>query len=227
MGIRRWAFEGGVFGDGERTITRVPQPRASGRRSCQSGMEIIKLDPRQLKKRPMFSFYFPDPGRRTRYLPWYFRNILNCAMRYGAVSTTPEIAGGIFILPPGHTKLSMREYVRNGFLPTPLLPGFTNYHQSMDCERFVGDTRERIMKNRPHFYLWGLAVDPSPKAKGIGAALMLPLRIKADAQKIPVFLETHDEKNVRYYQRHGFTLVYTGRIPKYELPIWCMLRQPV
>jgi ribosomal protein S18 acetylase RimI-like enzyme len=201
-------------------------------------MEIIKLDPRQVKKAsevlsasffdyPMFTFYFPDPQRRTRYLPWYFQNILNCALRYGEVYTTPEITGVIFALPPGHTKISMWEYIQNGFLLTPFLLGFRNYRRSMDCERFVGSTQEKLMENRPHFYLWGLGVEPGWKEKGIGAALMLPILAKADAQKIPVFLETHDEKNVRYYQKHGFSLIHTTRIPKYDLPIWSMLREPI
>jgi ribosomal protein S18 acetylase RimI-like enzyme len=200
-------------------------------------METIKLDPRQAKKAsevlsasffnyPMFTFYFPDSQRRIRYLPWYFQNILNCALGYGDVYTTPEISGVIFTLPPGHTKISMWEYIQNGFLLTPLLLGFRNYKRSMDCEGFVGYTQEKLMKNRPHFYLWGLGVEPGWKVKGIGAALMLPVLAKADAQKLPVYLETHDEKNVRYYQKHDFSLIHTARIPKYDLPIWCMLREP-
>ena len=201
-------------------------------------MEIIKLDPRQLKRAsdvlaasffdyPMFTFYFPDPKRRIRYLPWYFRNVLNCALRYGEVYTTPEISGVIFTLPPGHTKISMWEYIQNGFFLTPFVLGFRNYKQSMDCEKFVGYTHAKLMKNRLHYYLWGLAVEPSQKIKGIGTALMLPVLAKADAQKVPVYLETHDEKNVPYYQKHGFDLIHAARIPKYGLPIWCMLREPV
>jgi ribosomal protein S18 acetylase RimI-like enzyme len=201
-------------------------------------MEIIKLDPRQVKKAsdvvaasffdyPMFTFYFPDPERRTRYLPWYFKNILNSALRYGTVYTTPEVSGVLFTLPPGHTKISIWEYVQSGFLLTPFALGFRNYKRSMECEDFVGNTQIKLMKNRPHYYLWGLAVDPRQKAQGIGAALMRPLLAQADAQKLPVYLETHDEKNIRYYQKHGFDLLYTTCIPKYQLPIWCMLREPV
>jgi len=201
-------------------------------------MEIIKLDPSYIQKAstvlaasffnyPMFMFYFPDPRRRTRYLPWYFRNILNCAMHYGEVYTTPEISGVIFTLTPDHTKITLWEYIQNGFFLTPFLLGFRNYKQSMDCERFVEYTQERLMKNRPHYYLWGLAVDPGRQVTGIGAALMLPVLTKADDKKVPVYLETHDEKNVSYYQKHGFGLIDTVRIPKYELPVWCMLREPV
>ena len=200
-------------------------------------MEIIKLDPRQIHRAsdvlaasffdyPMFTFYFPDPQRRTRYLPWYFKNILNAALRYGEVYTTPEVFGVIFTLPPGHTKISIWEYIQCGFLLTAFKLGFRNYKQSMECEDFVGTTQIALMKNRPHYYLWGLAVDPQKKVQGIGSALMQPVLAQANAQKMPIYLETHDEKNVRYYQKHGFELLYTTCIPKYHLPIWCMLREP-
>lgn len=200
-------------------------------------MEVIKLEPHQLKKAsqvlaaaffdyPMFTFYFPDPQRRSRYLPWYLRNVLNCALHYGEVFATPEISGVIFTLPPGHTKLSLQEFAQNGFLLTPLLMGLRNYRRSMVCEDFVGSTHEALMKDQPHYYLWGLAVDPNQKAKGIGRTLMQPILAKADAQKMPLYLETHDEKNVGYYQKYNFELAMATQIPQYHLPLWCMVRQP-
>lgn len=200
-------------------------------------MEIFRLHPNQIKraaqvladsffKYPMFTFYFPDITRRTRYLPWYFQNVLRCALSYGDVLTTLDVSGVIFTLPPGHTQLSMWEYVQNGFFLTPFILGLRNYKQSMDCERFVGDTQDELLKDRAHYYLWGVAVEPDQKKKGIGAALMQPVFEKADAQKMPVYLETHAEKNVPYYQKHGFELIHTSKILKYDLQIWCMLREP-
>ena len=62
---------------------------------------------------------------------------------------------------------------------------------------------------------------------GIGAALMQPVLAKADTENVSVYLETHHEKNVRYYQKYGFDLMYTATIPKYDLPIWCMTREPM
>ncbi len=200
-------------------------------------MEIIKLDRRFINRAsevlaasffdyPMFAFYFPDLQHRTRFLPWYFKNILTTALRYGSVSTTREVSGVIFSLPPGHTKISLWEYIQSGFMLTPFVLGLRNYKRSMECEDFVGAVQIELMKNRPHYYLWGLAVDPRKKKQGIGTALMQPLLAQANAQKMPVYLETHDEKNVRYYQKHGFELLATTCIPKYQLPIWCMLREP-
>ncbi|QRN82864.1 GNAT family N-acetyltransferase [Chloroflexota bacterium] len=105
--------------------------------------------------------------------------------------------------------------------------GLRNYMRSMECENFVGATHIALMKNRPHYYLWGLAVEPAKKSLGIGSALMQPLLAQADAQKMPIYLETHDEKNVRYYQKHGFDLLHTACIPKYQLSFWCMMRGSV
>jgi GNAT superfamily N-acetyltransferase len=224
----------------ERTLPTQNSPKAkwTGYVTKESYMEIIKLDPRQKKRAsevvaaaffdyPMFTIYFPDPKKRARILPWYLVNVLNCALRYGEVYTTAEISGVIFTLPPGHTKISQSEYIQNGFLLTPLLLGFRDYVRSQECEKFVADMHEKIMDDRPHYYLWGLTVDPSQKRKGIGTALLRPVIEKADVEKKPIYLETHDEKNVAYYQRMGFSLVRTDMFPKFDLAIWCMLREPV
>ena len=200
-------------------------------------MDIIALDPKKKKNAaevlsaaffdyPMFTFYFPDPKRRSRYLPWYLENVLNCALRYGEVYTNAELSGVIFSLPPGHTQISLWEYIQNGFVLTPFFLGLRNYVRSMDCEDFVASTHEKIMQDRPHYYLWGLAVDPARKRKGVGTALMEFFMKKTDIAGKSIYLETHDENNVAYYQRLGFNLVCTDAILKYDLRIWCMLREP-
>jgi ribosomal protein S18 acetylase RimI-like enzyme len=204
----------------------------------EADMETIKLNPGKKKEAaeviaaaffdyPMFTCYFPDPEKRARILPWYLENVLTCALHYGEVYTTPEISGVIFTLPPGHTKISLGEYLKNGFLLTPFVLGFRDFVRSQECEQFVADTHESVMDQRPHYYLWGLAVDPDHKRKRIGTALMQPFIDKVDAEEKPTYLETHDERNVGYYQRMGFSLVHTDRIPKYDLTIWCMVREPL
>lgn len=199
-------------------------------------MDIIRLDTHQLRKAskvmaeaffeyPRFTTYFPDPKRRARFLPWYFRNILRTALRYGEVNITPDISGVISIMTPEKTTISILEYILNGFLFTPFVLGFRNYYRSMECEDFVDKTRIELMKNRQYFYIWTLAVDVSEKTRGIGTALIQQAIYDANARKLPVYLETHNKINVGYYQRRGFKLVYNATIPKIQLPIWCMLRE--
>ncbi|MBI9045322.1 MAG: GNAT family N-acetyltransferase [Anaerolineaceae bacterium] len=200
-------------------------------------MEIIKLEKYKIQKAslmvaeaffeyPMFRFYFPDPGNRARNLSWYFKNILNCALQYGEIFTNENLSGVLFILPPGHTQISLMEYIQNGFFLTPFKLGFKNYLRSMKCEDYVGQTHQNIMQGRQHYYLWGLAVDPKCQQKGIGSSLLKPVIQKADSENKPIYLETHDKRNVTYYQRKGFSLVRSDMIPSYDLPFWCMLREP-
>lgn len=162
-------------------------------------MEIIKLDPKNKKKAaavvaaaffhyPMFTFYFPDEKRRVKELPWYMEQVLNCALAYGEVYTNPEGSGVVFILPPGHTKISQWEYMQHGFAVTPVVLGLKDFARSQECEAFVADTHERLMKDRPHYYLWGLTVDPKVKKQGIGSALLKKVLDIADAAKMPMYL---------------------------------------
>ncbi|MGD0707800.1 MAG: GNAT family N-acetyltransferase [Anaerolineaceae bacterium] len=201
-------------------------------------MEIVKLDPSKKKHAvdvlctaffdyPEFDFYFPDPEKRKRCLPWYLGKVMNTALRYGEVYTTQEISGVAFILPPGHTKISQWEYVLCGFLPAPFVLGMQDFIRSQQGEEFIGDIHEKIMYGRPHYYLWGLVVDPAQKRKGIGTALLGQILAKADVEKKPIYLETHDEKNVAYYQKSGFYLATTSSIPKFDIPVWCMVREPL
>ena len=199
-------------------------------------MDIIKLKTSQKKRAaevataaffyyPMMIHYFPDVKRRKRWLPWYLEKTLRCALRYGEVFTTADCSGVLFFLPPGHTRLTDREYIQNGFLFVPLVMGFQNYSKSSECENFVADTQEQLLNGRAHYYLWGLVTDPKAQGKGIGRALLKKLTDKADAENMPIYLETHEQKNVAYYERFGFKLVHTDTIPKHGLAICCMLRE--
>ncbi len=199
-------------------------------------MEAIRLEPSrkreaaEVAKRaffnyPLFTFYFPEPRRRERYLGWYLGNVISCALRYGDVFTTPGLAGVALTLPPGHTQVSLWEYIRNGFTLAPVRLGLRNFQRSMTSERFAATVHKSLMRGRAHVYLWSLAVDPNRQAAGVGSALVHAVLARADAMRLPVYLETHAERNVQYYQRHGFELIHHARVPAHDLPVWFMLRE--
>ena len=199
-------------------------------------MEILKLKSNKIKKAaevvtmaffdyPMFTHYFPDSKRRKQRMSWYMEKTLNCAIHYGEVFVTSDYSGIMFILSPCHTRLTNKEFIKNGFLFIPFVMGFRNYAKSNECEKFVADTHERLLNGKKHYYLWGLATNPNVQRKGVGSALLKALIDKADVENMPVYLETHDEKNVAYYERFGFRLIHKDTIPKHGLDIWCMLYQ--
>ena len=73
---------------------------------------------------------------------------------------------------------------------------------------------------------WGLGVEPSEQGKGIGGVLMQPILMRAGAEGLPCYLETENERNVPFYERHGFEVVSDGEVPKRGLRVWAMVRNP-
>ena len=175
---------------------------------------------------PSLVYYFPDPARRARKLPWYMERVLDSAFAYGDVLATDDLSGILFLLPPGHTRLTDWDYVKCGFLFAPLVVGLKRYSAVNDCEAYLANVQERLLDNRPHYYLWGLTVDPDRQRAGAGKALLQALFARADREQMPIYLETHKRENIAYYESRGFTLVQADVVPKHNQEFWCFLREP-
>ncbi|MGR5502491.1 GNAT family N-acetyltransferase [Vibrio sp. DNB22_10_4] len=57
-----------------------------------------------------------------------------------------------------------------------------------------------------HYYLAMLAVLPQAQGKGVASRMMNPVVSTCKAQKMPIYLETGNPKNVEIYKKKGFSL---------------------
>ncbi len=71
-----------------------------------------------------------------------------------------------------------------------------------------------------------LGVDPERQGQGIGGQIIAPVLERADRDGLPCYLETMKERNVAFYQKHGFEVVVDD-VFKGELHYWTMKRPPV
>jgi hypothetical protein len=71
-----------------------------------------------------------------------------------------------------HENFSIRLLAKWIFTP-PLVLGLKDFAHFQECEAFVAETHEKLMKNLPHYYMLGLTVDLYVKGLGIGS---LPLK---------------------------------------------------
>jgi GNAT superfamily N-acetyltransferase len=172
---------------------------------------------------PQMVCYFPNDMMRTKYLEWYLGCVIKYAMLYGDVHTNPDVSGFVCWLHPEKTDLSYWGALVSGFLLAPFRWGFKNYKRVFECEDYTSNVHKRLM-DRPHYYVWGAAVEPTHHGKGIGTQLMQPGIERADQQGVPIYLETHDPKNIRFYEKLGFRLIQEDRVPKHNLPFWCFTR---
>jgi ribosomal protein S18 acetylase RimI-like enzyme len=77
----------------------------------------------------------------------------------------------------------------------------------------------------PHFYLAGLGTDPPRQGEGLGSAAMAPVLARADRDRVPAYLESTKERNVAFYERHGFRVTGTITAPPDGPPMWLMWRE--
>ncbi len=199
-------------------------------------MEIIPLDPLRKKQAaavyahaffdyPQFVCYFPDRAWRTRHFHDFVETWINYALRYGRVDVTPDVTGVACWLPPGKTRTSNLGFVLTGAAIWPFRIGWKNCSRMLAYEQYAEGIHKKLGPG-PHWYLWGLAVDPPFQGQGIGTRLLQPVLRQADQHGLPCFLETHKAENVPFYEHSGFRVCYTQSIPGLDLPFWCMLRMP-
>jgi ribosomal protein S18 acetylase RimI-like enzyme len=175
---------------------------------------------------PMVTYITPDPEKRRRHLPWFFRLATRYGQPYGESFTTPAGVGAAAIwLPPGSTITSQIRMVRLGLLLAPFkfgLPTFLRFAK-------ITNELERLHKRDvppEHWYLFVLGVDPERQGQGIGGAMIAPVLERADRDRLPCYLETAKERNVTFYRKHGFEVVVEGRAGD-SPPYWTMMRDPI
>jgi ribosomal protein S18 acetylase RimI-like enzyme len=77
-----------------------------------------------------------------------------------------------------------------------------------------------------HWYLAGIGVEPAVQRHGVGSALLRPGLDAADRAGLPAALLTNSERNLAFYERHGFRVIHEGETPSGGPHAWMMRREP-
>jgi len=78
----------------------------------------------------------------------------------------------------------------------------------------------------PHLYLGILGVDPARQSRGHGADLLAPTLAECDRMGLLAHLESSNERNIPFYERHGFAVVESYRCGGDGPPMTMMSRRP-
>jgi ribosomal protein S18 acetylase RimI-like enzyme len=196
-------------------------------------VEVVRLRPDQLAEAaavlarafqddPAWTWVLPDAARRAALLPWLFR--LSFEITEADLWTTPgRVRGAARWLPPGRAHMRVAVGLR-AFVATPLrLREATSRFSAYG--RAVENARARVAPG-PHWYLAGIGVEPSEQGRGIGSALMQPGLAASAAEGLPCVLLTNAERNLRFYERHGFEVVLETGTPDGPPRAWAMVKSP-
>lgn len=174
---------------------------------------------------PLFVWIEPDEAGRARFLGAFMQALAWRSHLFAeAHRTAGEVLGASLWKGPDLRRLSAEQLARSGL---------DRVHELLAepaRERFEGgtghieETLERDLPE-PFWYLGVLGVEPAAQGRGLGEQLMRPILERAAAEGLPVALETTRPSNVRYYERRGFAVLRSGRLPGGGPPFWTMVRR--
>jgi ribosomal protein S18 acetylase RimI-like enzyme len=175
---------------------------------------------------PAWLWALPGDRRRARVLPWFFRAALRYTFRHGEVFATAgaPLAAAI-VLPPDRPRLDDRGLVRAGLWQMPFRAGPRGFARFLTQGRVLDDRHDRDVAPR-HGYVWLIGVDPKQHGRGLGSAVLRAVTARRDAEGVPTYLDTTNERNLAFYGRHGFAVVHEGAFPGGGCRFWTLVRPP-
>jgi GNAT superfamily N-acetyltransferase len=121
--------------------------------------------------------------------------------------------------------MTMLKYVRAGYGSFFFRLGWTAAQRAMILDEFLHRAHQKYAP-MPHWYLLLLGVVPEYQGQGIGSQMLKPRLAFADSKGLPCYLETHLPRNLPFYEKHGFKIVFQGQFPGSDITVWTMLREP-
>lgn len=174
---------------------------------------------------PFVKYLAPDDARRQRLAPEFLGIVVKYCFMHGEVWTFPSVDAVACWLTPGKTSPTLFGVFQSGMLTMPLKFGWSGFQRFNEAVSYL-DNLHKQFANQPHWYLWGLGVEPSQQGKGLGRSVLQLVFSKADETGQFCYLETQNESNLSFYQKLGFEVATHGVVPKSSLQVWTMVRKP-
>ena len=181
---------------------------------------------------PLYHTLIPDPETRKRLMPELFECDLNEFYETCEIyAESPELKGLLvvsdeaeeydpirFYLTEAWASLKTDEYLIKEDRSLKTLWNFIRGRDYLNSRW----TAQLHQENRLHIIY--LAVDPTMQHHGIAAELLEEAIDYAQKHKLMISLETHNPKNVEFYEKFGFK-VYGVMEKNFPLKQYCLIRE--
>lgn len=143
------------------------------------------------------------------------------ALKHGHAYMSGDGAAAALWKPPGKWRTPMSELLSMAPLTIGALRGRLLIGLSV-----LTAVEKKHPNDPPHWYLAVLGTEPDGQGKGLGSAVLQPVLTECDAKGEPAYLESSKERNIPFYERHGFKVTEEISLPKGGPPVWGMWRDP-
>ncbi|MEY2397324.1 MAG: hypothetical protein QOJ00_498, partial [Actinomycetota bacterium] len=151
---------------------------------------------------PVMEFVYPARNRLKRVRSFLHHELRHHYLALDETWTTAEgIRGAALWSPPGRWRHSWIDVLR--MLPRQGPALGANLFRGLSALNEV----ERAHPPGEHYYLGVLGTDPVAQGLGIGSACLAPVLERCDREGLGAYLESSKERNVPFYNRHGFEVM--------------------
>lgn len=181
-----------------------------------------------LQVEPGFAFVVPDERQRAVVMQTMLGILIRDAFPMGNVWIARDgrqIVGTAVWYAPGDFPMTIGRNLRAAPVMLPLARFGLGMMKNLAQ---MGKNLQSHFPTQPCWYLSALGVAPNQQGKGVGSQLMRAVLREIDQRHEPAYLETGEEANVRFYQRHGFEIRDPGiqMAPAPGPTHWTMWRDP-
>jgi len=175
---------------------------------------------------PPMIYIVPDAVERARLLPPFMKTFVTYASMFGEPLTTVQKPEAVALwLPLDDLRDTPERDRQAGIDQIPAIFGAEAFRRMMH----IAKISERFhLQTAPgkHLYLQFLGVEPARQGQGMGSALIRAMLQRADAERIPCYLDTFQPRNVPLYQKHGFKITIEEVEPNSGVRGWGFIREP-
>lgn len=172
-----------------------------------------------------FTFLLPEKVKRKEKLLGLFEGLERYGLRYGYVQASSLNFEGVAIwLNSEIMKMSLISYIRCGFFKVIRKLGLKATMRYLKILDFMTELHKKHMPE-PHWHFAYLGVSPENQRKGYGAFLIEEMLKYSKSDNWPYYLETAEEKNIDFYERFGFKLVESVKLPESDVDHFCMVKR--
>ncbi|MDP1920890.1 MAG: GNAT family N-acetyltransferase [Myxococcales bacterium] len=182
---------------------------------------------RAFAKDPGFRWALPDDEKRATQLSWLAERLLRIAtLLNGHVDALDEQPSAVALWVPVEKPWEepLRMLFRAGLFAAPFTLGLTAVRR-LTVMAAPMTLMHRAFAPIPHDYLMQLAVEPREQGRGLGSALLKEGLERSERAGRAVWLETTNQRNVAFYERHGFVVKGRRSLPN-DVTLVGMLREP-
>jgi GNAT superfamily N-acetyltransferase len=175
---------------------------------------------------PLTEFLLPDEESRAKRLSTGIEFLLGLSSSTWSVGTTNRACAGVIgAAPPDeypppffHLMVMLTQLILKSLSFTP--------YRVMEQWVRIFHKFDKIRPRQPHWYVLILGVHPDHQGKGLGGELLRQVLQRAEEDRVAVYLESSNPRNLDFYRKYGFEVI-EEIVPVAGCPlIWGLLRKP-